>query len=124
MTNILETEYVEPTRPYSQNELRDMRRSLYRQLRLSNEKAYHQKCNHNYFVKQNGKKEKEMKESGNVGNCSVCWKLSKTPNSIKHKAYELISIYCREFGKEPEIITYNLFDLENVYYRWLYEELS
>lgn len=124
MTSILETEYVEQTRPYSQNELRDMRKSLYRQLRIGNERAYHQKCNHYYYVKQNGKKEKEIKENGTVGNCSVCWKLSKTPTSSKHKAYDLIKAYSSEFENDIEFMTYNLFDLENIYYRWLYEELS
>ena len=51
--SILESEYVEQTRPYSQHELADIRTSLYKQLRLSKEKAYHSKCKHSYFVKEN-----------------------------------------------------------------------
>jgi hypothetical protein len=123
MTSVLESEYVEQTRPYSQNELDDMRNNLYRQLRLGKEKAYHTKCKHFYVVKENGKKEKEIKENnGDIGNCSVCWKLSKTHNKLKDKAYDLVDIYTLEFYNEPERTTYYLNDIENVFYKWLYLE--
>ena len=121
--SILESEYIEPTRPYSQNELGDMRLTLYRQLKLGKEKAYHSKCKHFYTVKENSKKEKEIKDnSKNIGNCSVCWKINKTPNELKHKAYELVNAYSSDFGKEPDYLTYNLSDLETIFYRWLYLE--
>jgi len=121
--SILESDYIEPTRPYSQDELRDMRLHLYRQLKLGKEKAYHSKCRHTYIVKENSKKEKEIKSnSGDIGNCSVCWKLSKTPSSIRNRAYDLIKAYNSDFGIEPDYISYNLNDLENIYYRWLYLE--
>jgi hypothetical protein len=121
--SILESDYIEPTRPYSQDELRDMRLHLYRQLKLGKEKAYHNKCRHVYITKENSKKEKEIKDnSPDIGNCSVCWKVSKTHNSIRHKAYDLVKAYNSEFSSEPEHLTYNLIDLENIYYRWLYLE--
>lgn len=123
MTSILESEFVEQTRPYSQKELGDMRSNLYRYLRLGKERAVHEKCGHFYTVKENGKKEKEIKEnSGNIGNCSVCWKLSKTHPALKRKANDVIKAYVLEFYTEPDYFTYNLFDLENVFYRWLYQE--
>ena len=119
--SILDSNYIEPTRPYSQNELSDMRAHLYRQLKLGKEKAYHHKCKHLYIVKENSKKEKEIKEnSEDIGNCSVCWKISKTPNNIRNKAYDLIKAYNSEFSSDPEFVNYNLYDLENIYYRWLY----
>jgi len=122
MTSILESEYTEPKRPYSQNELNDMRNNLYRQIRLGKEKALHQKCNHFYLVKENGKKEKEIKDNGNMGNCSVCWKLSKTSPELKYKANDLVKAYCAEFYNESSRFHYYMYDLENVFYRWLYIE--
>ena len=121
--SILESEYVEQTRPYSQHELADIRTSVYKQLRLSKEKAYHSKCKHSYFVKENSKKEKEIKEnSSDIGNCSVCWKISKTPNDLKYKAYDLVKAYSTDFEGDIKFMTYNLYDLENVFYKWLYQE--
>lgn len=122
MINVLDTEYVAPSRPYSQNELNDMRNNLYRQIRLGKEKATHNKCNHFYLVKENGKKEKEIRENGNMGNCSVCWKLSKTPVELKYKALDLVKAYCTDFYNEPLQFSYGLYDLENVFYKWLYFE--
>lgn len=121
MTSILESEYSEPNRPYSQNELRDMRFSLFRRLRLGKERAFHKKCNHFYYVKENSKKEKEIKNnSDDIGNCSVCWSVSKTPNNLKDKAYNLSNAYMSQFESEPNFLTYDLCDLEDVFYKWLY----
>ena len=121
MTSVLEIEYNEPNRPYSQNELRDMRFSLFKRIRLGKEKAFHTKCNHFYYVKENSKKEKEIKSSSDdIGNCSVCWSLSKTPTNLKDKAYNLTNAYMSQFEHDSEDLTYDLFDLEDVFYRWLY----
>ena len=122
--SILESEYIEQNRPYSKNELSDMRAFLYKQLKLGTEKAYHDKCKHYYIVKVNSKKEKEIVDnSTNIGNCSVCWKMSKTPINIKHKAYELIKLYSENFnGVDPSCLSYDLIDIENIFYRWLYLE--
>lgn len=121
MASILDSEYIEPTRPYSQNELSDMRNKLYRDLRLGKCRAYHDKCKHFYNVRINSKKEKEINEnSDNIGNCSVCWKLSKTPKNSKDKAIVLNRAFSEQFYDEPQYLTYDLYDIENVFYKWLY----
>ena len=126
MTTLLESKYVEPTRPYSQDELKQARQKLYRNLRLGKMMAHHRRCNHFYLAKQNGRKEKEMREqnSNDVGNCSVCWKIGKTPDNLRDRARGLVQAYCDAFYKEPKYLNYDKVDLENVYYRWLYEDLS
>ena len=124
MTSILESDYVEPERPYSQKELIQNRIHLYKRMRLSQTKAHHQRCDHFYLVKENGRKEKQMKEenSNDVGNCSVCWKISKTHRRLKDKAKNLVSSYCNAFYEEPKYLYYGNTDLEMVFYKWLYEE--
>ena len=119
--SILEAEYVEPQRPYSNNELLYMRNRLFRQLRLGKTKAHHEKCNHFYLVKENGRKEKDIYEQNtpDCGNCSVCWKLNKTPKSLKNRANSLVNEYCNSFKEEPETLTFELVDLENAFYKWL-----
>ena len=44
------------------------------------------------------------------------------PKEYKNKAHDLVNAYCFEFYKEPECINYSLFDIENMFYRWLYSE--
>lgn len=124
MATILETEYVEQYRPYSQDELNHMREKLYRNLRLGKITANHRQCNHFYLVKQNGRKEKEMREqkSNDVGNCSVCWKLGKTSSNVRDKARNLIQAYTESFYDEPKYLSYSKIDLEAAYYKWLYED--
>lgn len=122
-TSILEHEYNEQTRPYSQNELHFKREKLFSKLRIGKVRAYHE-CNHFYFVKENGKKEKEILESGNehCGNCSVCWKLNKTPRHLKAKAISLIDAYCNRFYEFRSFLSYDDSDVEIVFYNWLYEK--
>jgi len=123
MTSVLTTDYVPQTRPYSQNELRDMREKLYSKLNLSNILASHPKCKHFYFVRKNSRKYNNIKEENNPdsGNCSVCWKLNNTPKDLYDKAEELVYLFEREF-KEPRYdLTYDSFDIENCYYNWIYE---
>jgi len=123
---VLESEYVEPTRPYSLNELSYNRERMYKSLRIGKTRAAHNKCGHFYFVKENGRKEKEINESGSLdtGYCSVCWKVGKTPRHLKHKCKDLIDTYSRRFFDEPEYLTYYLVDLETIYYNWLYESVN
>ena len=125
-TSILEKEYIEQDRPYSQTELNYKREQLYRVLRLGSISANHQKCNHFYFVKENGRKETEIKESHNsdVGNCSVCWKFNKTPRQLKTKVRNLIQSYGERFVSPPTYLSYEDVDLETVYYTWLFEEVN
>ena len=85
--------------------------------------AYHKKCGHFYFVKENGRKEKEINENNdNVGNCSCCWKLNKTPKHLQKNAEDLVNIYLEKFKVLPPYITYDLLDVEISFYRWLYLE--
>jgi hypothetical protein len=123
-TTILEKDYVEQERPYSLKELKNTRTNLYNTLRLGNTKANHQRCGHFYFVKENGRKEKEMYEqdSDDIGNCSVCWKLSKVEKFLKNRSQNLVEAYSNEFYNEPKYITYDNLDLETVFYKWLYED--
>lgn len=124
MTSVLETDYVKQTRPYSQSELRNSRTNLFRSLRLGEKIVCHDKCGHIYLTKQNGRKEKEMLESGqvDVGKCSVCWKISKTSPYLRDKARNLALDYRNTFSNTPEFLSYGKLDLETVYYKWLYKE--
>ena len=127
MTSVLESEYIEPDRPYSQKELIKERDKLYKDLRIGNITANHTKCKHFYLVKKNGRKEKEIienNENNDIGNCSVCWKLSKTHKRLKDDAYNLVYNYIQVFFKDPELLTYGNIDLEKTYYRWLYEDIN
>ena len=102
---------------------------MFGKFRIGKVRAYH-KCNHFYFVKENGKKEKEILEYKNedCGNCSVCWKLNKTPRNLKTKAKCLIDSYCDRFAYSdrfydlPKFLSYEDADLEIVFYKWLYEQ--
>ncbi len=126
MTTILESEYIGPSRPYSHDELKQSRQKLYRNMWLGKTMAHHGRCNHFYLVKQNGRKEKEMREqnSNDVGNCSVCWKIGKTHGNLRDRAIDLVHAYCDTFYEEPKCLSYGEVYLENVYYRWLYDDLT
>ena len=121
MTSVLDSNYIPPSRPYSNNELSDIRENFFKKLYLSNIKAVHKNCNHFYFVKENGRKEKELIENNdNVGNCSCCWKLSKIPKHLIQKAEDLVNIYSEKFNIYPSSLTYDLLDIEICFYKWLY----
>lgn len=121
---ILLSEYVPPTRPYSKDELLDMRKKLYEDLKISDLTIIHKKCSHKYHVKTNGKKEQDIKNNKINKNCSVCWKLKQTQPQFKQLAFEMINAYMNNFYNENLITfySYNLYDLENVFYTWLYKE--
>ena len=122
--SVLESNYIEAKRPYSQDELDELRHSLSYRLRLGNTMAIHKDCGHFYFVKKNGKKEREIIDTNNYGNCSVCWKLNKTPEYLYENALQLIETYKLYFDpySEDKYMTYSKVELENIYYKWLYEE--
>ena len=111
-------------RPYSQRELTHLREKLHTNLRLGKMIAYHDKCSHFYYVRQNGKKEKEMIENNtnNVGNCSVCWNLNKTPISQREEISTLVDDYSTYLYHEPRYLTLNLVELEKDFYQWLYTD--
>lgn len=124
MTSILEKKYIAPERPYSQRELQFIRNRVFRMLRVGDTRANHQRCGHFYFVKQYGRKEKMLNENktGDTGNCSVCWKIHKTPKYLKKKALDLIDDYCEFFETQPKYLSYDKVDAEAVFYTWLYTE--
>ena len=125
-TSILDQEYNEPYRPYSQRELQYDRNRVFSTLRIGTTRAHHTKCNHFYLVKKHGQKEKEIKASNkkDSGNCSVCWKLNKTPNRLRKKARNLVKEYCKRFYTLPKYLSYDDVDLETTFYKWLYEEVN
>ena len=124
MTSILDQEYMEPDRPYSQRELQYNRDKIFRSLRVGLTRANHKQCGHFYYVKENGRKEKEIKESKDdyIGNCSVCWKFNKTPRHLKKVAGILVEDYCKKFHNTPDYFTYEDVALETTFFKWLYEE--
>lgn len=121
-TSVLEKQYLAPDRPFSQKELNDTRNNNKRRLRLGEVMAEHSKCKHKYLTKQNGRKEKEIKETGNHGNCSVCWKVSKTPRHLRTIANRLINHYYNLLDEDLSYITFDLVETEADYYQWLYGE--
>jgi hypothetical protein len=123
MTSVLESSYIRPSRPYSINELNDTRENFIKKINLSSTKAFHKNCGHFYFVKENGRKEKELSENNdNVGNCSCCWKLNKTPKNLQKNAEDLVNIYSLKFNSQQPGLTYDLLDIEISFYKWLYVE--
>jgi hypothetical protein len=125
-TSILEQEYNEPDRPYSQTELQYNRDKVLHALRVGSTRAHHLKCDHFYCVKDNGRKEKEIKEanSGDVGNCSVCWKFNKTPRHLKARARVLINSFHMTCFEPSKYMSYEDVDIEIIFYKWLYEEFN
>jgi hypothetical protein len=123
---ILDQEYLPADRPYSQKELQCDIDRVFNMLRIGKIKVHHTKCDHFYNIKENGRKEKDFNESDSkdVGNCSVCWKFSKTPKHHKTKARNLINTYQKTFRKPPEYLSYENTETQTTFYRWLYEEIK
>ena len=123
MSSILESQYSEPTRPFSQKELQDKQEYLYKKLRISNVMAYHPKCKHFYLTRKNSRKEQDILNNvSDIGNCSVCWKLNKTPYNMKNLAQDLIYHYEQEFANDQKTLSYYRHYLETTFYMWLYED--
>lgn len=122
--SVLEKDYKPPERPYSQKELAFMRYSNRRALRLGTVRAEHSKSGHFYLTKHNGRKAKQILETGNpdTGNCSVTWKLKNTPKHLLGKAKDLVAFYEHHFHTEPSYLTYEMVEGETDFYKWLYEE--
>jgi hypothetical protein len=115
--SVLESPYEYPTRPYCQLELGAAKDNLCKSLRLSDQYAKHVTCKHCYFVKINGKKHNDIIERNekDTGNCSVCWKLSKTPHNLQKSAYAMVNSLK---------LTHSDVDIERVFYTWLYREFE
>ena len=111
-------------RPYSTNELNDIRNANKRRCRLGSVMATHrEECNHCYYVRENGRKEKKIIDTGDFdpGNCSVCWKLAKTRNSVKKQYEDMVNNYMNDIATNDDI-TYSTVDTEDKFYKWLYLE--
>lgn len=126
MTSILESKYVEPEWPPSQKEMQNKLNMLFRRIRIGKVKAHHRRCGHCYLTRMNGRKEKDILVNNNVdnGNCSVCWKLSKTPRKLLSNAIEMVESYQKNVNNDLTAISYNELDLINVFYTWLYTEFN
>jgi hypothetical protein len=126
--SVLESDYPEVHRPYSQEELNDKHNRTFRTMRLGKIRAHHNRCNHFYFVKENGRKEKEITENNDCdsGNCSVCWKLSKTSRHLRSSGKDLIGRYMNDVDdrQKYEIKDYDFqfVEAERRFYTWLYQE--
>ncbi len=118
--SVLEKIMYVSDRPYSSKELQIMRKKLFRTLRLGNTIIFHRDCQHMYYAKINGRKEREILETNTVSShCSVCWKLNRTPKKLKQKARNLVDQYLGSGvdSYESLSILYN-------FYIWLYYEFN
>jgi len=132
MENILRKEFPPADRPYSQNELTDMRERILARLKVGNTMVYHEQTGYFYLAKAGGKnfylakaggkKEKAVQngESLDPAGCSVCWKLRKTPQDLREEARDMVEAYQVNFEKKPEKWSLNLVNLEATFYKWLY----
>ena len=117
----------EQTRPYSKDELNFERNKFYSKNRISDVLAKHTKTKYQYKVKENGKKYNEILQSGNpdCGNCSVSWKLRKTPEEFIPEVEELINSFYEVFYDNPDPdISFRTLQLEMDFYNWLYNEFN
>lgn len=143
--SILNTQWDEPERPFSQKELEDLGQKLYTYIQLSKFFVKHTECGHVYRIKKNGVRFKELMngEGGmsdteseendtetdeltkiftDVGNCSVCWKQHNSPRELSSTIDEFVRIYGEEIDKPTHRKSYYLYQVEKIFYTWLYKE--
>ena len=112
MSSILELNYISPARPYSQKELMKMHENLFNSLKIgSNYVYFNDSCCHFYFIKESDKNK----------TCLVCKKIKETKKNLLKTAETLIEEYNKNFLNKPEKLSYDLIDIENVYYKWIYK---
>jgi hypothetical protein len=112
------------TRPYSNQELEILHYNFFKKLFIGNIQVMHD-CGHIYFCKKNGLKEKTIisTDGKDIGKCSVCWKLTKTPKKYRFRAQNLIANYQNISSKQlPQ--DYLDLELEKDFYVWLYKEYN
>ena len=112
-------------RPYSRKELKNIRYQSFRNLRIGKVMITHSECNHKYYARANGRKEKEVNEGISPTNCSVCWKINRTPRRLKNDAIKLTHDYISTEGhlfENPS--SYEYVCLEQNFYTWLYTEFN
>jgi hypothetical protein len=129
--SVLHTEWVEPDRPYSQKELQYLDDKLATDLQIDDLYVKHKDCEHCYRVKKNGIRYKKLleynestsenpEEIPDIGNCSVCWKIRKTPRELHSLVYEFISFHNNELENSRK--SYSSYLIKYVFYTWLYNE--
>jgi len=126
-SSVLEKKNIEQERPYSKKEILNTRFDTIRKLRIGKMLIRHQECGHFYFAKENGKKEKEVKESNGarVGNCSVCWKMNRTPERLRELGKRLVDDYMSvDTSFFENASSYRNVELEKDFYTWLYNEFN
>jgi hypothetical protein len=122
MSSVLEKKYKEPERPYSQRELTELEKKWKKTLRVGEYVVNHTDCHHSYLARVGGKKELEAIQSGNVGNCSVCWKIKRTPKKLKEKAKYLVNMYMSI--PTDSSLSYDIVEIQMDFYTWLYNEFN
>lgn len=125
--SVLEQPFVVDSRPFSAKELWQKRQKTVKRFHLGNITIDHPRCRHCYLAKAGGRKEQEAKasEGKNLGNCSVCWKMRKTPEHLRPAAAELVDAYINISPDrfDPPASAYHV-ELERVFYTWLYGEFN
>ena len=126
-TSVLEKTCSNEDRPYSRKEVELLHKNLLRKMRIGSVYVLHQECNHGYYCKAGGRKEKDVNESNgqNIGNCSVCWKFNRTPKRLRNAAKDLINYYMdRSHESYNSPSAYFSVELETDFYTWLYNEFN
>lgn len=122
--SILHTEWIEPDRPYSQKELTDMEEKLYTKLQVDKDVfVKHEDCGHYYRVKKNGVRYKQLLSDPtniDVGNCSVCWKITKTPRKLSYLVDDFVSLHNDGINSDRKSLY--TFQINKIFYTWLYNE--
>lgn len=127
--SILHTEWVPANRPYSQNELQFLEERLFNKLQIVDLLVQHSDCGHCYRIKKNGVRYKKMVEDEcvdnsnppDIGNCSVCWKISKTPRELGTLVDEFLELHNNFLENERK--TYFSYLVNKLFYTWLYKEM-
>ena len=126
---VLRSCYNPPTRPYSQKELAELHVKNLTGFGIGPTYVSHSRCKHSYYVKSGGRKERIIKESNknvDVGNCSVCWKMQRTPPDLRSYANEIVDAYSDDRDYEAHHpnarLEHRSIELEKLFYAWLYQE--
>jgi len=126
---ILDCEYTNPDRPYSQQELKEIIKNIKKKMKLSEQKLIYTKDNYTYHPKKYGKKEKQVLENKknnipnyneNIFGCSIEWQLRKTPREYQHVAEDIIEAYMDFEYNPPEKLSYFNVEIFRMFYSWLY----
>ena len=105
-------------RPYSQAELKDIRDKFFRKMRIGDVLVTHSSCEHEYYARKNGRKEKLISEACIESNCSVCWRIKQIRAHFQRYNKIRLTDEYQNYKKNP--LTYYMIELEKLFYTWLY----